>query len=287
MESPLGRHLARLRSPTSSNGTCGRCCIGLRFVQSPVRCPHRMMVIFPAGIPRLRSAWVQERSAVVDLRGREGLPDVSSPMGHPLGLWGVRPAWDDWWPRSRNCSFPRRVGPWLPMRRQAANVGEETSPASTRPTNPTAPSVPSPLRPSRYASAPIVAAQAIPPRAFQSRNRRHGIRSAPASHEVTTRRPGSQRAKNTAAAPRRAKNFSPALDQTLPCHRPATGSVEQPAQPAPTDQIARVVTEDRGRRRDRDHNEKREPPLSSKRAGDDQDSIPQGSRCRPTRREQG
>src|SRR6202040_3856997 len=31
--------------------TCARCCIGLRFVTSQVRCPHRMMVIFPAGSP--------------------------------------------------------------------------------------------------------------------------------------------------------------------------------------------------------------------------------------------
>ena len=39
---------------------------------------------------------------------------------------------------------------------------------------------------------PTVAAQLIPPRAFQKRKVRHGIRFAPASQEASTRRPGSQ-----------------------------------------------------------------------------------------------
>jgi hypothetical protein len=53
--------------------------------------------------------------------------------------------------------------------------------------------------PTKYASTPIVVAHEIPPSAFQKRKRRHRIRLAPASQEVTTRIPGSQRPKKTSA----------------------------------------------------------------------------------------
>lgn len=56
---------------------------------------------------------------------------------------------------------------------------------------------------------PAASAQQIPPRAFQTRNVRQRIRSAPASQAAVTRAPATKRARNTAFDPWRSKKRSP------------------------------------------------------------------------------
>jgi hypothetical protein len=65
-----------------------------------------------------------------------------------------------------------------------------------------------PVGPARAASVAIVAAQANAPAALAAANRGHGIRAAPAVTAATIRTPGTQRPKNTVAAPYRAKKRS-------------------------------------------------------------------------------
>ena len=63
----------------------------------------------------------------------------------------------------------------------------------------------------------MLAAHAIPPSAFQNRNVGHGILFIPASHAEAIRRPETQRPRNTAFGPWRAKNGSPCSSTASRC----------------------------------------------------------------------
>jgi hypothetical protein len=120
-----------------------------------------------------------------------------------------------------------------------------------------------------YAREPIVAAQAIPPRAFQSRNRGQGVRSAPASHPQA-RQPASE--EDGSRAPAGEKHL-PALDQAPPSGRQPPGPADQPAKAFAPDQVADVVADDRCAGGDPDHEREREPPLRGQRGGHDQGCL--------------
>ena len=99
---------------------------------------------------------------------------------------------------------------------------------------------------------PIVSAQLIPPSALKTKNRRKDIPLPPAIQAAVTRTSATQRPKNTALAPWRAKKRSPALRTSAALVTGAAAGLEDLAPAVAADQEADVVADDRPRRGDGD-----------------------------------
>ena len=79
------------------------------------------------------------------------------------------------------------------------------------------------------------------------------MRVAPASHDAHTRSPRMKRPKKTAFGPCRSKNGSPVAQHLAALALERARSLEHPAPALAADQVADVVADDRGRRREHDH----------------------------------